>query len=78
MEKQKTNNRIGKKKVMRENYKIKIHDMTTNRIHVYKVFATSFEDAFLQAKVLHNHFMYFQERNAELISIIKKQNNENQ
>lgn len=52
---------------MRENYEIKIHDMTTNRIHVYKVFATSFEDAYLQAKVLHNHFMYVQERNAELI-----------
>lgn len=56
---------------MRENYKIKIHDMTKNRIHVYKVFATSFEDAYLQAKVLHNHFMYFLERNAELTTIKK-------
>lgn len=63
---------------MRKNYAIKIHDMTTNRIHVYKVFATSFEDAFLQAKVLHNHFMYILKGNAELISIIKKQNNENE
>ena len=50
--------------------------MTTNRIHVYKVFATSFEDAYLQTKVLHNHFIYVQERNAELKSI-KKQDNEN-
>lgn len=62
---------------MRENYEIRIHDMTTNRIHVYKVLATSFEDAYLQAKVLHNHFMYVQERNAKLISIKKKQDNEN-
>lgn len=52
---------------MRKNYKIEIHDMTTNRIHVYKVFATSFEDAYLQAKVLHNHFMYVLKRIAELI-----------
>lgn len=35
---------------MRENYKIKIHNMNTNRIHVYKIFATSFENACLQAK----------------------------
>ena len=62
---------------MRKNYAIEIHDMTKNRIHVYKVFATSFEDAYLQAKVLHNHFMYFLERNAE-ITTIKKQNNENE
>ena len=62
---------------MRENYEIKIHDMTKNRIHVYKVFATSFEDAYLQAKVLHNHFMYVQERNAKLISIMEKKDNEN-
>ena len=61
---------------MKRNYSIEIHDMTTNRIHVYEVFATSFEDAYLQAKVLHNHFMYFPERNAE-ITTIKKQNNEN-
>jgi hypothetical protein len=63
---------------MRKNYAIKIHDMTTNRIHVYEVLAISFEDAFLQAKVLHNHFMYILKGNAELISIIKKQNNENE
>lgn len=62
---------------MRENYEIEIHDMTTNRIHEYKVFATSFEDAYLQAKVLHNHFMYVQ-INAKLISIKAKQDNENQ
>lgn len=52
---------------MRINYAIVIHDMTTNRKNVYKVFATSMEDAYLQAKVLHNHFMYVLDRNAELI-----------
>lgn len=56
---------------MRKNYEIEIHDMSTNKIHVYEVFATSFEDAYLQAKVLHNHFMHFIERNAELTSIEK-------
>lgn len=60
---------------MRKNYAIEIHDMTNDRIHVYEVFATSFEDAYLQAKVLHNHFMYVV-GNAELTTI-KKQNNEN-
>lgn len=63
---------------MKEEYEIEIHNMTKNRIDVYEVLATSFEDAYLQAKVLHNHFMYVLERNAELISIIKKQNNENE
>lgn len=52
---------------MRKNHAIKIHDMTTNRIHVYEVFTISFEDAVLQAKVLHNHFIYVLKRNAELI-----------
>lgn len=76
MQNKKTNNRIGKKKVMRKNYAIVINDMTTNREHVYKVFATSFEDACLQAKVLHNHFMYVLERKAELKAIIKRKKNE--
>lgn len=63
---------------MRKNYAIEIHDMTTNRIHVYKVYAISFEDAYLQAKVLHNHYIYVLERNAELTAIIKRKNNENE
>lgn len=74
----KTNNRIGKKIVMRKNYAIEIHDMSTNKIHVYKVLAISFEDAYLQAKVLHNHFKYILKRNAELTAIIKRKDNENE
>lgn len=63
---------------MRKNYAIEIHDMTTNSRHVYKVFATSIEDAYLQAKVLHNHFVYFIERNAEVTAIIKREENEDE
>ena len=43
---------------MRKNYEITIHDTTINRMYVYKVYAISLEDAYLQAKVLYNHFMY--------------------
>lgn len=63
---------------MRKNYAIEIHDMTINRIHVYKIYAISFEDAYLQAKVLHNHYKYVLERNAELTAIIERKNNENE
>ena len=63
---------------MRKNYAITIHDMSINRIHVYKVYATSFEDAYLQAKVLHNHFMYVLKRNIELTAIKKRKENENE
>lgn len=51
---------------MRKNYEIKIHDMTTNRIYVYKTFAISLEDAYLQAKVKHSHYMYTHKEKAEL------------
>lgn len=47
---------------MRKNYEIKIHDMNTNRIYIYKTFAISLEDAYLQAKVIHNHYMYTQQK----------------
>lgn len=62
---------------MRKEYYIKIRDMPTNRKYIYKTFATSFEDAYTQAKVLHNHHMHTIERNSELITITKKQKNEN-
>lgn len=63
---------------MRKNYAITIHDMTINRIHVYRVYAISFEDAYLQAKVLHNHFMYVLNRKTEVTAIIKRKENENE
>lgn len=47
---------------MRKNYEIKIHDMTTNRTYVYKTLAISLEDAYLQAKVMHNRNMYNQNK----------------
>lgn len=73
-----TNKHIGKEKVMREKYEIKLHDMTENRIYIYKTFAISLEDAYLQAKVIHSCYMYTNKKNAELNTIEKKQNNENQ
>ena len=63
---------------MRKNYAITIHDMTINRIHVYRVYAISFEDAYLQAKVLHNHYMYILKRKAEVTAIIKRKDDENE
>ena len=47
---------------MKEIYLIEIHDMTDNRIHVYQIYAKSIEDAYLQAKVLHNHYRYVVEK----------------
>lgn len=47
---------------MRKIYEIEIQDMTTNKIYVYKTIATSLEDAYLQAKVIHNHYMYTQQK----------------
>lgn len=63
---------------MKRNYDVEIHDLETDITHVYEIFATSFEDAFLQAKVLHNHYMHLIGRKAELTAIKKKQNNENE
>lgn len=51
---------------MRKNYEIKIHDMTTNRIYEYKTFATSIEDAYLQAKVMHSRYKYTHKKKGEL------------
>ena len=62
---------------MRKEYYIEIQDIPTNRKYIYKTFATSFEDSYIKAKVLHNHHMHTTERNSELITITKKQNNEN-
>lgn len=78
MTRQETNKQIGRKQIMKEKYEIKLHDMTENRIYIYKTYAISFEDAYLQAKVIHSCYMYTNNKNAELISIEKKQNNENQ
>lgn len=43
---------------MREEYEIKLHDMTEDRIYIYKTFAISLEDAYLQAKMKHSYYKY--------------------
>lgn len=63
---------------MKEKYEIKLHDITTNRIYIYKTYAISLEDAYLQAKMIHSCYMYTNNKNTELIAIEKKQDNESQ
>ena len=63
---------------MKENYDIKIHDMDTNKIYIYNTFATSLEDAYIQAKIMHSRHKYTQKKNAEKITKREKHNNENQ
>lgn len=62
---------------MEKNYEVEIHDIETDTTHVFEIFATSFEDAYLQAGVLKNHYKYLLEKYGELIAIKKKQKNEN-
>lgn len=69
---------MQKLNIMKEIYLIEIHDMTDNRIHVYQIYAKSIEDAYLQAKVLHNHYRYVVGKDTELIAIIKKEIKENE
>ena len=38
----------------------------------------SIEDAYLQAKVLHNHYKYVVEKDTELIAVIKNEIKENE
>lgn len=56
----------NKIKDMERIYEFKIHDITRNRIYVYKTLAISLEDAYLQAKVLHSHYINSHKKKAEL------------